>query len=73
MSTDGKDWTPTEIADVRGVRMTPSGLALVCRQNGRPDFLIPVKLIDDDSEVFKSDTEGTLIIPEWLAVEKALV
>jgi hypothetical protein len=34
---------------------------------------IPKSQIHDDSEVYKADTEGTLVIPEWLAKEKGLV
>lgn len=33
---------------------------------------IPKSLIHEDSEVYKADTDGELIIPEWLATEKGL-
>jgi hypothetical protein len=35
-------------------------------------FWIPKSQIHDDSEVYKADTEGTLVIPLWLAEEKGL-
>ena len=34
---------------------------------------IPKSHIDDDSEVYKKDTEGTLVISEWIAKEKGLI
>lgn len=33
---------------------------------------IPKSVIDDDSEVYKSGTEGTLIIPEWFSKKNGL-
>jgi len=36
-------------------------------------YWIPKSLIHDDSEVYKRDTNGVLIIPRWLAEEKRLV
>jgi len=40
---------------------------------GACEVWIPKALIHDDSEVYKADTSGVLVIPEWLAVEKGLV
>jgi hypothetical protein len=34
---------------------------------------IPKSQIHDDSEVYKADTEGTLIISEWIAEKKELI
>lgn len=34
---------------------------------------IPKSQLHDDSEVYKADTEGTLIISEWIAKQKELV
>lgn len=34
---------------------------------------IPKSQINDDSEVYAKDTEGTLIITEWIAAQKGLV
>lgn len=73
MSAERKDWTPATIEDVQGVKLTPSGAALVCRIAGKPDFTVPCSLIDEDSETYKPGTEGTLVIPTWLAIEKGLV
>lgn len=58
--------------DVRVVR--GSSKALLCEINGEQHW-IPKSQIDDDSEVFDDgeNAEGTLVLPEWLAVEKGLV
>ena len=37
------------------------------------EIWIPKSTIHDDSEVYKADTEGTLIISEWIAEKKELV
>lgn len=37
------------------------------------EIWIPKSQIDDDSEVYKKDTEGTLVITEWIAKQKGLV
>lgn len=34
---------------------------------------IPKSQIHEDSECYKPDTSGTLVIPEWLAIDKGLV
>jgi hypothetical protein len=34
---------------------------------------IPKSQIDDDSEVWKEGQDGTLVISEWIAMQKALV
>ena len=36
-------------------------------------YWIPKSQIHDDSEVYEAGTDGTLIIPRWLAEEKGLV
>lgn len=36
------------------------------------DYWIPKSQIHDDSEVYKRDTSGTLVISEWIATEKGL-
>lgn len=33
----------------------------------------PKSHVDDDSEVYKTGTDGTLIVSEWIAKEKGLV
>jgi hypothetical protein len=37
------------------------------------EMWIPKSQIDDDSEVYKKDTEGTLVITEWIAKQKGLI
>lgn len=37
------------------------------------DHWIPKSQIDDDSEVYQAGTSGTLIVTEWLAIQKGLV
>lgn len=34
---------------------------------------IPRSQIDDDSEVYKRGTEGTLIVSEWFATKEGLI
>lgn len=34
---------------------------------------IPKSQVDDDSEVYKKGTSGTLVITEWIATEKGLI
>ena len=34
---------------------------------------IPKSMIDDDSEVYEKDTEGTLIVKEWVARTKGWI
>ena len=36
------------------------------------DFCIPKSQIDDDSEVYKKGTNGTLIITDWIAEKNGL-
>jgi len=37
------------------------------------DMWIPLSQIDDDSEVYQEGDEGTLIISEWIALQKGLL
>lgn len=46
--------------------------ALLCLIDGVKHW-IPKKCIDEDSDVYKMGTDGTLIVSMWLAVEKGLV
>jgi hypothetical protein len=36
-------------------------------------FGVPKNQIDDDSEVYKKGTDGTLIVTEWLAEQKGWI
>ena len=51
---------------------TPDAGGLLCMIEGK-EVWIPKSQISDDSEVFKKGDAGTLVIPEWLAIEKKLV
>lgn len=53
-----------------------SGAALLVQLDSGEKAWIPKSLIDDDSEVFEAggtNSEGELIIPEWLAIKKGFV
>lgn len=56
--------------DVSVIRETDS--ALLCRIDGK-DVWIPKSQIADDSEVYESGTEGTLVVSQWIAEQKNLV
>ena len=58
------------IEDVTVVHDT--GKALLCRVGDR-EVWIPQSQIHKDSDVYAADTEGCLVIPEWLAIKKGLV
>ncbi len=40
---------------------------------GGEDFWIPQNQISDESEVWREGDEGTLIITDWLAMQKGLL
>lgn len=61
----------SEIDNVLVIRATPK--ALLVRFDDGEEHWIPQSQIDDDSEVYKEDTEGTLIISEWFAEKENLV
>jgi hypothetical protein len=61
---------PFQIHDVIAIKETEA--ALLVEIEGE-EFWVPKSQIDDDSEVYKADTEGTLIIPLWLAEKMELV
>ena len=71
MPREEKSWEPVTIEDVKGLRATQGG-ALIVLIEGKT-VAIPQALIDDDSEVWRPGDEGTLVIPEFLAIEKDLV
>ena len=45
--------------------------SILVEQHGR-EVWIPQKRIHDDSECYKLDTDGTLVIPRWLAEDREL-
>lgn len=59
-----------QIQDVKALKETER--ALLVEVEGEEVWL-PKSQIDDDSEVYKEDTEGTLVIPLWLAEKHGLV
>jgi hypothetical protein len=59
-----------QIQNVTAVKETEA--ALLVEVEGE-EFWIPKSQIHDDSEVYKMDTEGTLVIPLWLAEKHGLV
>lgn len=59
-----------EFEDVTVIRETDA--ALLVDVDGK-EVWIPKSQIDDDSEVYKAGTDGTLIVSEWIAKEKRLV
>lgn len=59
-----------EIEDCYGVRQSGKAV-LVHLPDGREEWF-PVSQIDDESEVWNDDTDGTLIISRWIAQEKGL-
>ena len=60
-----------QIQNVKAVRETEA--ALLVEVEGEEEIWIPKSQIHDDSEVYKMDTEGTLVIPLWLAEKHGLV
>lgn len=58
-----------QVQDVKALRETEK--ALLVEIEGE-EFWLPKSQIDDDSEVYKEDTEGTLVIPMWLAEKMGL-
>ena len=59
-----------ELYDVTSIK--ESRLAIYVEYDGET-YWIPKSQIHDDSEVYTNDQEGTLVIPEWLAIEKEMV
>lgn len=45
--------------------------ALLCVIDG-DKYWIPKKLIHEDSQVYKADTEGDLVVPLWFAEQEGL-
>jgi hypothetical protein len=59
-----------QIQNVKALRETEK--ALLVGVEGEEVWL-PKSQIDDDSEVYKDNTEGVLVIPLWLAEKHGLV
>ena len=37
------------------------------------DFWIPLSHVSDDSEVYRKDDTGTLVITDWIAAQKGIL
>ena len=61
---------PVQVPDVIALKETEA--ALLVEIEGE-EFWVPKSQIDDDSEVYKENTEGTLVIPLWLAEKMGIV
>jgi hypothetical protein len=62
---------PVEIDDVECLR--EAGATLVMKVAFGVEVLIPTSQIHPTSEVQDVGDEGTLVIPEWLAIDRGLV
>jgi hypothetical protein len=60
---------PYRVDHVKAVRETAKALVVLIAGE---QHLIPKSQIDADSEVWAPGDEGTLVIPEWLAVDRGL-
>lgn len=58
------------IADCRAVRASDKAILVDVPTVG--EVWIPQSQIDDDSEVYRTDDEGDLVISNWIAKEKGL-
>ena len=58
-----------EFEDCECVKETEKAI-LVCIEGD--DYWIPKSQVDDDSEVYEDDTNGTLVITEWFASKEGL-
>lgn len=58
-----------EFHDVLAVAETDKGLCVVIEDE---EVWLPKSQIDDDSEVYRRGTEGTLIVSRWIAEKKGL-
>ncbi|TAL42361.1 MAG: hypothetical protein EPN91_08255 [Salinibacterium sp.] len=69
-NTDNK----AEFEGVKALKFSDSGKALLCSglKEGS-DTWVPVSQIHEDSEVFESGHEGTLIVSLWWATQAKLV
>lgn len=61
-----------QLEDVKGIRLSSNKLALWCWIDDR-EVCIPQSQIDDDSEVWQPGHSGTLIVSEWIALQKELI
>lgn len=62
-----------EKVEFKGVKCTNETEAAILVTIDGERHWIPKSHVDDDSEVYEKDTEGLLIISEWIATQKGLV
>lgn len=63
---------PGDVVRLAGVKsIRGSDKAILCEIDGE-EVWIPQSQIDEDSEVWESGQEGTLVITAWLAKQKGL-
>lgn len=67
----GKDYAP--YVEFDGISCEQESTAAILVRIYGYSFWIPKSQIHDDSEVYKKGTEGTLIVSEWIAIQKGLV
>lgn len=64
---------PKHVARFAGVTVVKeTESALLCMINGEQHW-IPKSQIHDDSEVYNDDTEGELVVSQWIAEQRGLV
>jgi hypothetical protein len=55
----------------KGVAESEKAVLVECDDFDGPIW-VPKSQIDDDSDVYAKDTDGTLVITEWFATKKGL-
>lgn len=66
-----RDSALAEIDDVEVVGATDKAIRV--RVDGGREVWVPQSQVHDNSEVWKLGDKGTLVVPEWLAIDKGLV
>lgn len=64
-----EDYEPVEVADCICRTATAKAILIVCSAG---EAWIPTSEIHPDSEVYEVGSEGTLVIPRWVAEMKDL-
>ena len=65
-STSGDKY---RLQNCSGISETAAAVLVACDDFDEPQW-VPKSQIDEDSEVYAKDTEGTLIVSVWLARKK---
>ena len=56
--------------NVRAIRNSVHAVLCVFEDRDDEEHWIPLSQVDDDSEVYKDGTEGTLIVTRWSSPEE---